>query len=214
MTTYIHSFGIVVGSRDYEAVPVEIKTEITPGIGIHLIGFPDDRISIRESLLRVVTAMQQKGFSIPGKRITINVTPEVSQTACFSDLPIAIGIISASGQAEFPGLDDYIIAGELGLDGSVRDVSGRYAVELVRRTGKKCILPVKTAERMKQLMLDDGVEIHGVSSLDEAAAILSREPRTVCPSCPKCGARLVASDLPQYDYYCRKCDEDFYNCEV
>lgn len=171
MTTYIHSFGIVVGSGDYEAIPVEIKTEITPGIGIHLVGLPDDRI--RESLLRVATAMQQKGFSVPGKRITINVTPEVSQTACFLDLPIAIGIIAASGQMELPGLDDYIIAGELGLDGSVRDVSGRYAVELARRAVKKSILPVKTAERMKRLMLDDGVEIHGVDTLDEALSILS-----------------------------------------
>lgn len=173
MTTYIHSFGIVVGYGDCEAVPVEIKTEITPGIGIHLIGFPDDRIRIRESLLRVVTAMQQKGFSVPGKRIKINVTPKVSKTACFLDLPIALGIIAASGQTALPWLDDYIIAGELGLDGSVRDVSGRYAVELARRTGKKCILPVKTAERMNMLMLDGGVEIHGVSSLDEAVAILS-----------------------------------------
>ncbi len=40
------------------------------------------------------------------------------------------------------------------------------------------------------------------------------EPRNGLPSCPKCGTRLVASDLPQYDYYCRECDEDFYNCEV
>ncbi len=212
MTTYIHSFSIAVGGIDYEAVPVEIKTKITPGIGIHLVGLPDNRL--RESLLRVATALQARGFSVPGKRITINVTPEVSLTTYFLDLPIALGIIAASGQGELPGLDDYIIAGELGLDGSVRDISGRYAVELARRTNKRCILPVKTVERMKELMLDDGVEIHGVSSLDEAVAILSREPRTVCPSCPKCGTRLVASDLPQYDYYCPECDEDFYNCEV
>lgn len=175
MTTYIHSFGIVVGDGDCEAIPVEIKTEITPGIGIHLVGLPDDRI--RESLLRVATAMQQRGYSVPGRKVVINISPEVFKTTAkatyFLDLPIAIGIISASGQMELPGLDDYIIVGELGLDGSVRDVSGRYAVELARRTGKKCILPVKTAERIKQLMLDDGVEIHGVSSLDEAVAILS-----------------------------------------
>lgn len=40
------------------------------------------------------------------------------------------------------------------------------------------------------------------------------EPRATCPSCPHCGTRLVASDLPDYDYYCSQCDEDFYGCEV
>ncbi len=212
MTTYIHSFSIAVGGIDYEAVPVEIEAEIVPGIGIHLDGLPDN--FARESLLRAVTAMQAKSFRLPGKKIKIKIAPVRSRCSQMYDLPIALGIIAASGQGELPGLDDYIIAGELGLDGSVRDISGRYAVELARRTNKRCILPVKTVERMKELMLDDGVEIHGVSSLDEAVAILSREPRMVCPSCPKCGTRLVASDLPQYDYYCPECDEDFYNCEV
>jgi len=175
MTTYIHTFSIAVGNGDYYAVPVEIETEITPGIGIHLVGFPDDRI--KESLLRVVTALQAKGYSVPGRKVVINISPEVFKTTakatCFLDLPIALGIIAASGQAEFSGLDDYIIAGELGLDGSVRDVSGRYAIELARKQGKRCILPVKTAERMKTLMLNDGVEIHGVDTLDEALSILS-----------------------------------------
>ena len=212
MITYIHSFSIAVGSIDYETVPVEIKTEITPGLGIHLVGLPDN--FVKESLLRTITAMQAKGFKFPGKKIKIKITPDGPCCPQMYDLPIALGIIAASGQMEFPGLDDYIIAGELGLDGSVRDISGRYAVELARRTNKRCILPVKTVERIKELMLDDGVEIHGVDTLDEAADILSREPRTVCPSCPKCGARLVASDLPPYDYYCPECDEDFYNCEV
>ncbi len=171
MTTYIHSFGVVAGDGDYEAVSVEIKTEITPGIGIHLVGLPDNRL--KESLLRVATALQARGFSVPGKRITINVTPEVSKAACFLDLPIALGIIAASGQMELPGLDDYIIAGELGLDGSVRDVSGRYAIELARKQGKKCMLPAKTVVRMEKLSLVDGAEIHGVDTLDDALSILS-----------------------------------------
>ncbi len=171
MTTHIHTFSIVVGDGDYEPVPIEIETEIVPGIGIHLIGFPDNYL--REALLRVVTAMQAKGFSVPGKRIKINLTPEVSKAVCFLDLPIALGIISASGQMELPGLDDYIIAGELGLDGSVRDVSGRYAIELAKKQGKKCMLPAKTVKRMEDLSLVGGVEIYGVSSLDEALAVFS-----------------------------------------
>lgn len=172
MTTYVNTFRIIVADGDYEAIPVTVKTEIVPGIGIHLVGLPDNRV--RESLLRVVTALQAKGYSVPARKVVINISRGVSKATCwFLDLPIALGIIAASGQAELPGLDDYIIAGELGLDGSVRDVSGRYAIELARKQGKRCILPVKTAERMKTLMLNDGVEIHGVDTLDEALSILS-----------------------------------------
>lgn len=160
MTTYIHSFGGVV-----------IETEITPGIGIHLVGLPDNRI--RESLLRVATAMQQKGFSVPGKRIKINVTPEVSKDACFLDLPIAIGIISASGQMELPGIDDYIIAGELGLDGSVRYIPGGPSADAAAEQGKKCILPSESVKWLKAMSIGVGVKLYGVDTLDEALSILS-----------------------------------------
>ena len=106
-----------------EAVPVTVEVDIAHGIGIHLVGLAD--VAVKESLLRTVTALQSLGFRIPGKKIVINLAPaDVRKNGSGYDLPIAVGILAASEQKHFPGLDKYLIMGELGLDGSVREVQG------------------------------------------------------------------------------------------
>ena len=129
-----------------DAVPIVIEVEIGLGIGIHLVGLAD--AAVKESLLRTVTALQAKGFHIPGKKIVINLAPaDMHKQGSGYDVPIALGIIAASGQRELPGLEKYLIMGELGLDGSIRPVSGTLPmVELARRSGfKGCIFPEESA---------------------------------------------------------------------
>lgn len=83
-----------------EAVPVTVEVDITHGIGIHLVGLAD--VAVKESLLRTVTALQSLGFRIPGKKIVINLAPaDVRKNGSGYDLPIAVGIIAASGQKAF-----------------------------------------------------------------------------------------------------------------
>ena len=96
-----------------EAVPVTVEVDIAHGIGIHLVGLAD--VAVKESLLRTVTALQSLGFRIPGKKIVINLAPaDVRKNGSGYDLPIAVGILAASEQKHFPGLDKYLIMGELG----------------------------------------------------------------------------------------------------
>ena len=84
-----------------EAVPVTIEVDITLGIGIHLVGLAD--AAVKESLLRTVTALQAKGFHIPGKKIVINLAPaDLHKQGSGYDLPIALGIIAASEQRNLP----------------------------------------------------------------------------------------------------------------
>ena len=72
-----------------EAVPVTVEVDITLGIGIHLVGLAD--AAVRESLLRTVTALQAKGFRIPGKKIVINLAPaDLHKQGSGYDLPIAL----------------------------------------------------------------------------------------------------------------------------
>ena len=169
MLVYIHGAKCV----GIEAVPIVIEVEIGLGIGIHLVGLAD--AAVKESLLRTVTALQAKGFHIPGKKIVINLAPaDMHKQGSGYDVPIALGIIAASTQRELPGLEKYLIMGELGLDGSIRPVSGTLPmVELARRQGfKGCIFPEASA--LEAVDYDDTL-IFGVRTLEDVLRILQEE---------------------------------------
>ena len=156
-----------------EAVPVVTEVDIAPGIGIHLVGLAD--AAVKESLLRTITALQSRGFRIPGKKIVINLAPaDMHKKGSGYDLPIALGIIAASKQRDLPLLDQFLIMGELGLDGTVKEIPGALPLaELSVKKGLRgCILPLRSAVEAVEL---SGVEIYGVSDLEEVLRILSGE---------------------------------------
>ncbi|MBR1927259.1 MAG: YifB family Mg chelatase-like AAA ATPase [Bacteroidales bacterium] len=153
-----------------EAVPVTVEVDITAGIGVHLVGLAD--IAVKESLLRTITALQSLGFHVPGKKIVINLAPaDMHKNGGGYDLPIALGIIAASGQRELPGLGKYIVMGELGLDGSLREIQGSLPIaDLASSLGKKgCILPLVSALEATEC---PGIEIYGVHDLPDVLRIL------------------------------------------
>ncbi len=153
-----------------EAVGVTVETDIDHGIGVHLVGLAD--IAVKESLLRTFTAMQALGFRIPGRKIVINLAPaDMHKSGSGYDLPIAIGIMAASGQYEMEGADKYLIMGELGLDGSVRGIEGALPfVEYAVRAGLRgVILPADSALEAVDI---DGPEIYGVTDLRDVVRIL------------------------------------------
>ena len=156
-----------------EAVPVTVEVDITTGLGIHLVGLAD--VAVKESLLRTITALQSMGFRIPGKKIVINLAPaDMHKKGSGYDVPIALGIIKASKQRELPLLDQFIIMGELGLDGSVRDIPGALPIaELAAKMNLRgCILPKTSAREAVEY---NGIEIYGVDNLEEVLTILSGE---------------------------------------
>ena len=154
-----------------EAVTVTVEVNISPGLGIHLVGLAD--AAVKESLLRTITALQSMGFRIPGKKIVINLAPaDMHKKGSGYDVPIALGIIAASGQRELPLLEKYIVMGELGLDGSVRSIPGALPiVELAERMSLKgCILPLSSALEAIEY---SSLEVYGVESLEDVLRILS-----------------------------------------
>ena len=156
-----------------EAVPVVTEVDIAPGIGIHLVGLAD--AAVKESLLRTITALQSRGFRIPGKKIVINLAPaDMHKKGSGYDLPIALGIIAASRQRDLPLLKDFLIMGELGLDGAVKEIPGALPLaELAEAEGLKgCILPLKSAVEAVELL---GVDIYGVCDIEEVLRVLSGE---------------------------------------
>jgi len=166
MLVYIHAAKCV----GISAVPITIEVEITLGVGIHLVGLAD--AAVKESLLRTVTALQAMGFRIPGKKIVINLAPaDMHKQGSGYDLPIALGIIAASEQRPMPGLGKYLIMGELGLDATIRPVSGTLPmVELAMAQGfKGCILPESSALEASDYT---GTQVFGVQTLEDVLLIL------------------------------------------
>lgn len=156
-----------------DAVPVFVEIKISNGLGIHLVGLAD--AAVKESLLRTITALQSMGFRIPGKKIVINLAPaDMHKKGSGYDVPIALGIIAASGQRELPLLEQYLVMGELGLDGGVRDIPGALPiVELAHRQSLKgCILPLNSSFEAVEY---GNLDVFGVETLDDVLRILSGE---------------------------------------
>lgn len=153
-----------------QAVPVTVEVDIASGIGIHLVGLAD--VAVKESLLRTMTALQSMGFRIPGKKIVINLAPaDMRKNGSGYDLPIALGIIAASGQCDLPALTRFIIMGELGLDASVREIPEALPIaEYALASGMDgCILPEESAAEAAELT---GIKVYGVRNLADVLKIL------------------------------------------
>lgn len=153
-----------------EAVRVTVEVDVTSGIGIHLVGLAD--VAVKESLMRTMTALQAMGFRIPGRKIVINLAPaDLHKNGSGYDLPIALGIIAASQQAEMPLLGRYLIMGELGLDGSLRYISGALPfAELAAGLGLKgCILPERSALEAASI---SGIDVYGAKNLADVLRVL------------------------------------------
>ena len=127
----INSVG--VDARGYSH-PVVIEVQVMDGVGIHLVGLADN--AARESLLRVVTALQALGYSLPGKKVVVNIAPaNIHKTTCGYDLPIALGILAATDQLDYDDrLKRWVFNAELGLDGSLREAIPAQGGALAKAT--------------------------------------------------------------------------------
>ncbi len=154
-----------------EAVTITVEIDLSTGIGLRLVGLPD--VAVRESLLRVTTALLSYGFRIPGKKMVVNLAPaDIRKEGSAFDLAIAIGLLAVSEQVFVPRSGDFIIMGELALDGRIRPVTGALPVAVhARKCGfKGCILPRESALEAADI---EGIDIYGVSTLAEVIDVLS-----------------------------------------
>ena len=156
-----------------EAVIVTVEVDLSMGIGIHLVGLPDS--AVRESLLRVITALTSYGFRIPGRKLVVNLAPaDIRKEGSAYDLAIALGMLAVSEQVRLVDCESYVIMGELALDGRIRPVNGVLPVALQAREAgfRGCIFPAETAQEAAEV---DGLSVYGVSTLAEAIEILSQQ---------------------------------------
>lgn len=148
-----------------EATTITIEVNIDKGIGYHLVGLPDN--AVRESSYRISAALNNNNYKLPGKKIIINMAPaDIRKEGAAYDLTIALGILAASKQISSNNINDYIIMGELSLDGSVLPVKGALPIAIkAREEGfKHFILPKENA---KEAAIVNDLEILGVDNILE-----------------------------------------------
>ena len=156
-----------------DAVPVTVEVDVSPGLPSYaLVGLPDK--AVEESRERVRAALKNAGFPYPQARVVVNLAPaELRKEGSQFDLPIALGLLAAQGVVPLEALSPFALAGELGLDGSLRPVPGAVNLALgALAEGKKLLLPLESA---KEAALVEGVEVYGARSLQEAVACLEAE---------------------------------------
>ncbi|MCE9538764.1 MAG: YifB family Mg chelatase-like AAA ATPase, partial [Bacteroidetes bacterium] len=155
------------GSAVYgiNATTVTVETNINPGVNFFLVGLPDS--AVKESQQRIDAALKNNGFKIPGKSIVINMAPaDIRKEGSAYDLTIAVGILAASGQIKSDTVSDYIIMGELSLDGGLQPIKGvlPIAIKAKEEKFKGIILPKQNA---KEAAIVSGLEVYGVETIKE-----------------------------------------------
>ncbi|NLE01135.1 MAG: YifB family Mg chelatase-like AAA ATPase [Fibrobacter sp.] len=154
-----------------DAFEIGIEADITEMIpSFTIVGLPDG--AVRESRERVMSAIKNCGFDLPPRKVTINMAPaDMKKEGSAFDLPIAIGLLIASGQVLIESPDQFIIIGELSLDGSVKKVKGVLSMAITARElgAKNMIVPDENA---MEASVADGVNIFPVKTLNEALDFL------------------------------------------
>ena len=167
----VKTYGAAVQGID--ATPITIEVNCSKGIKFFLVGLPD--ASVKESRERIISALQVNGYKYPRKQIIINMSPaDIRKEGSDYDLPLALGILAASETISHEKLSDYIIMGELSLDGEILPIKGALSIALMAKEQgyKGFILPAENAE---EAAVVEGLEVYGVSNLNEVVDYINGE---------------------------------------
>ena len=157
----VKTFGSAVQGVD--AILITVEVNIVTGVDYFLVGLPDS--AIKESHLRIESAVKNFGYHMPRMKIVVNMAPaDIRKEGSSYDLTIAIGILAAAEQIPSAQLEDYLIMGELSLDGSLKPIKGALpiAIEAQKKGFKGFILPKQNA---KEAAIVKGLNVFGMSNI-------------------------------------------------
>ncbi len=153
---------------------LDVEVDVGQGLpGIEIVGLPDT--AVKESKERIKAAIKNSGFILPQKRIIVNLAPaNTKKEGVYLDLPISIAILEASAQIPPGSTNDYLILGELALDGTLRNINGALpaAVAAIDHGIKKLLVPVGNAG---EASVAEKVETYGAENLEQAVKHLRGE---------------------------------------
>jgi magnesium chelatase family protein len=146
-----------------EATTITVEVNIDKGIGYHLVGLPDS--AIKESSYRIAAALKNNNYELPGKKITINMAPaDLRKEGSAYDLTLAVGILVASYQIKAETLSEYVIMGELSLDGGLQPIKGALSIAIkAKEEGfKGLFLPI---QNVKEAAIVEGLDVYGIENV-------------------------------------------------
>ena len=155
------------GSAIYgvNALTITVEVNVEQGVNFMLVGLPDN--AVKESQQRIESALHQYGYRIPGKRVVVNMAPaDIRKEGSAYDLTLAIGILAASEQIKADNIGEYIIMGELSLDGSLQPIKGvlPIAIEARSKGFKGIILPAANA---REAAIVNDLEVYGAENIGQ-----------------------------------------------
>ena len=167
----IKTYGAAVQGIDAIIVTIEVAVEI--GASFNLVGLPDT--AVKESYQRVRSALKQSGLEFPRRSVVINMSPaDVKKEGAAYDLPISLAILAASEQLACCNLDDYLIMGELSLDGSVLPIRGVLPMAVkARQLGYKAMIVPE--DNVTEAAVVNNIDVYGVKSLVQVVKFLNGE---------------------------------------
>ncbi|MCB0504767.1 MAG: ATP-binding protein, partial [Cyclobacteriaceae bacterium] len=156
------------GSAVYgvEATQIDIEVNVLQGTGVWMSGLPDN--AVKESTHRIESAIKHLGYFFPRQKVVVNMAPaDIRKEGSAYDLPIGLGILQASGQIKTETLENYVIMGELSLDGALRPIKGVLPIAIdARKQGfKGFVLPKENAT---EAAIVNDLDIIGVENIKEA----------------------------------------------
>ena len=169
------------GSAVYgaEAVTITVEVSVYSGKFSYIVGLPDS--AIKESLQRIETAIKGNGYYMPRIKIVINLAPaDIRKSGTAFDLPIALGIMDASEQFDKFPIDQYVIMGELSLDGDVRPIKGALPIAIqARKEGFKGLIIPKSNAREAGIV--NNLNVYGVSHIKEVIEFFRSKEQSLQP---------------------------------
>lgn len=167
----VKTFGCAV--HGVKAIMITVEVNIVAGVDYHLVGLPDS--AVKESNLRIESAVKHVGLVMPRMKIVVNMAPaDIRKEGSSYDLTIAAGILAASEQIPFEDLSKYLIMGELSLDGTLKPIKGALpiAIEAKKKGFKGFILPKINA---REAAIVSGLEVYGMQNISEVVSFLKGE---------------------------------------
>jgi magnesium chelatase family protein len=181
-----------------EATTITVEVNIDKGVGYHLVGLPDN--AIKESSYRIAAALKNNGYHLPVKKITINMAPaDLRKEGSAYDLTLAIGILAASGQINPDKVGQYLIMGELSLDGSLQPIKGvlPIAIKAKEEGFKGFFLP---QQNVKEAAIVSGLDVYGVENVTEVINFFEGKD-TIMPTIIDTREEFHKTlDFPEFDF--------------
>lgn len=154
-----------------EVTTVTIEVSMTRGVLYHLTGLPDN--AVKESRDRIAAAMQNNGFKFPVADITVNMAPaDLRKEGSSYDLPLAIAILAANNKVAGDHLNDYLMVGELSLDGKLQPIRGALPIAIRARKEKfKGLIVPK--QNIREAAVVNNIHVYGMESLNDVISFLN-----------------------------------------